>query len=152
GEPHGLLLKSGLILLCLGLAAFSWRFIERPFRFPSGRGVASRVLLVSGAAMAATVLVSFLVVPVNGLIWKSRNRAFPVLAALNYNHFRSFREDACFLTPTSPARQGWIKEECLRASPGRKNILILGDSHAADLWRGFSDAYPEVNFLQATST
>jgi peptidoglycan/LPS O-acetylase OafA/YrhL len=152
GEPHGIVLKSGLILLCLGLAAFSWWYVERPFRFPAPRRTASRVLLVAGAAMAATVLISFLVVPVNGLIWKSRNRDFPMLAALDYDHFRSFREDACFLTPTSPERQGWIKEECLRFQPGRKNILILGDSHAADLWRGFSHAYPDVNFLQATST
>jgi hypothetical protein len=110
------------------------------------------MLTVSGAALAATLLISFAVAPLNALIWKSRNRDFPVLAALDYDHFKSFREDACFLSPTSPERKGWIKGECLRFAPGKKNVLILGDSHAADLWQGFSEAYPQVNFLQATAT
>ena len=148
GEPHGLLPKCALMLLSVALAALSWRYVERPFRFPARPG--PRVLLVSAAAMAAVLLLSFAVAPLNAMVWKQRD--FPVLAALDYDHARVFREDDCFLTPTSPQRQGWVKQECLRFQPGRKNILILGDSHAADLWRGFARAYPGANFLQATST
>ena len=40
--------------------------------------------------------------------------------------------------------------DCLRPD-GRRSYLLLGDSHAAHLWHGLATAFPEVNFLQATS-
>jgi peptidoglycan/LPS O-acetylase OafA/YrhL len=150
GEPHGILVKAALILLCVILATLSWWFIERPFRFPASKVPAPRVLAASGLAMAATVLIALAVIPLNAMVWKRHQ--FPVLATLDYDHVHAFREDDCFLTPTSPDRQGWLKDACLHFEPGRKNVLIMGDSHAADLWQGFARAYPDVNFLQATST
>ena len=32
-----------------------------------------------------------------------------------------------------------------------RNVLIMGDSHAADLWKGLAQSFPTVHFLQATA-
>jgi hypothetical protein len=42
------------------------------------------------------------------------------------------------------------KDQCLTSQAGKTNILILGDSHAADLWYGLQKLYPDVNVMQAT--
>ena len=34
----------------------------------------------------------------------------------------------------------------------KKNVLLLGDSHAAHLWTGLADTWRDVNFLQATAS
>jgi hypothetical protein len=41
-------------------------------------------------------------------------------------------------------------DDCLTSVRSKKNILILGDSHAADLYAGLVATYTEFNFLQAT--
>ncbi len=42
--------------------------------------------------------------------------------------------------------------ECIELSPNKKNILILGDSVAADLYMAVSRAYPEIHFLEITGS
>ena len=40
--------------------------------------------------------------------------------------------------------------QCLYIEPGKQNILILGDSHAADLYAALASTQSRINFLQAT--
>src|SRR5439155_8457107 len=42
--------------------------------------------------------------------------------------------------------------ECIDLSRNKKNILILGDSVAADLYMALSHAYPEIHFLEITGS
>jgi len=42
------------------------------------------------------------------------------------------------------------RSECLTLRERTPNFLVVGDSHAADLWMALHAAYPSVNFLQAT--
>lgn len=42
-------------------------------------------------------------------------------------------------------------DECASLDPARKNVLILGDSMAADTYMMLSQAYPEIRFSQATA-
>ena len=39
---------------------------------------------------------------------------------------------------------------CIVVTPNKKNILLIGDSAAADMYVALSSAYPEINFLQIT--
>lgn len=41
--------------------------------------------------------------------------------------------------------------ECAALDPARKNVLVLGDSMAADTYMMLSQAYPEIQFSQATA-
>jgi len=52
---------------------------------------------------------------------------------------------------TGIAIENYNNEECLRISPDKRNILVIGDSHAADIYMTLAIAFPEVNFLQATA-
>ncbi len=40
---------------------------------------------------------------------------------------------------------------CLNIKSNQKNYILLGDSHAAHLWRALDKAFPEVNVMQATA-
>jgi peptidoglycan/LPS O-acetylase OafA/YrhL len=39
---------------------------------------------------------------------------------------------------------------CLAFKEGKKNVLIVGDSHAADLYFALSETHKDINFLQVT--
>ena len=41
---------------------------------------------------------------------------------------------------------------CLRIEPDKRNFLVMGDSHAAHLWPGLTEIYPQINFLQAAAS
>jgi peptidoglycan/LPS O-acetylase OafA/YrhL len=41
-------------------------------------------------------------------------------------------------------------DQCLSIDHHKKNILVMGDSTAADLWLALTYAYKNINFLQAT--
>lgn len=43
------------------------------------------------------------------------------------------------------------QELCSAIDPAKRNVLIIGDSFAADVWLAMTSAYPEVNFAQATA-
>lgn len=42
--------------------------------------------------------------------------------------------------------------ECIALQPGRRNVLVFGDSAAAELRLALAEAYPDVNFLQITGS
>jgi hypothetical protein len=43
------------------------------------------------------------------------------------------------------------QELCSAIDSEKRNVLIIGDSFAADVWLAMTSAYPEVNFAQATA-
>jgi hypothetical protein len=82
-------------------------------------------------------------------------RVPPDVAAIadfyDYAEIAPYRAGTCFLT--SRDRTGDFKPEtCLALDPHAKNVLLIGDSHAAHLWSALRDAWPKVNFLQATAS
>src|SRR2546429_3843385 len=61
-----------------------------------------------------------------------------------------YRVGTCFLTSRKPDA-GFAAEQCLKADPTKRNELIVGDSHAAQLWYGLSSVFRNTNFMQATA-
>ena len=59
-----------------------------------------------------------------------------------------YRRGPCF------AGEGEVfrAERCLIPSTTRPNVLVLGDSHAAQFWRAVSPALPEAHVVQATAS
>jgi len=62
-----------------------------------------------------------------------------------------WRTDQCFLIPGASSLESFLGE-CLAINPDKRNYLLMGDSHAAQLWHALTVEYPEINFLQATAT
>ena len=65
---------------------------------------------------------------------------------------KSIRANQCHLhkyaQPFEQYAQGL--NQCLYIEPGKQNILILGDSHAADLYAALASTQSRTNYLQAT--
>jgi hypothetical protein len=79
------------------------------------------------------------------------------LAKLQGAKMKAARYRVCHMyddgNPTT-AFQKYLKgnAECIELSPNKKNILVLGDSAAADIYVALSRAYPEIHFLEITGS
>ena len=118
---------AGWILLALGLAWLSWRFVELPFR--EKRWLAGRrpMLLGAGLAMAALVVAGVVVRSADGFPQRLTGRA------LEYAQSREWRagQMECLLTPSDNQPD----KACLVGSNKDAPVkqLFWGDSHAAAL-------------------
>jgi peptidoglycan/LPS O-acetylase OafA/YrhL len=137
-----------LVLMCIVLAAISWRVIEQPFRQRARLGACATVV-VGGASMIVAAGVVLIVSAASIAFWNIPSRAEQVLAYANYDGAGIVRRGACFISKDNDI---YDKEQCLALKPDQKNVLLIGDSHAAHLWPGLRAAYPDVNFLQATAS
>lgn len=58
----------------------------------------------------------------------------------------------CFLSKPNQSFEEFMSgiEVCLNIQNDRPNVLIIGDSHAADIYVALVNTHPTINFLQAT--
>jgi len=144
---------SKIILMAISFlfAATSWKFIEIPFR--SGRFRLKGALLFKAAFAAASVL-AFMAVGMlvaNGVPSRYPMNAVTVAAYLDRNGAKEFRAGTCFLTSAN-AFTDFDRLACLQEDKSKKNYLLVGDSHAADLWYGLSTTLGGINIMQATAS
>jgi len=138
-----------IVLYSLVLATLSWQFVEKPFRrgfrsVPDTRVVGHGLLGLGAVAAAAMFIVA-----VQGLPERFSPAARAYAAYLDYGQAH-FREGSCFIVG-SQTFSDFDREKCLKPEIGRRNYLLIGDSHAAQLWYGLSEGLPDVHILQATT-
>lgn len=144
--------KTVLALASILLASLSWRFVEQPFR--EQRLGISRVTVFRMASVAATILVVLGtgILVTGGVPSRYPARAVAVASFLerwDSTTDAQYRVDTCFI-PQNSSHQ-FNPDLCLHQDPGKLNNLLIGDSHAAQLWYGLSSTFPNMNFLQATA-
>jgi hypothetical protein len=100
--------------------------------------------------MAAVALAAIFVGPASNLYWRLPPQIGDLLAYDKYD--AGMRVGTCMLTSGYNDFALYRADECLRLKNDKKNILIVGESHAAHLWYGLQATFPEINFLQATSS
>ncbi|MCX8960351.1 acyltransferase [Erwinia psidii] len=150
-------LREGIIVaLTLGLAVISRYLIEIPFRYR---------LSVLPSARIVTASVIALVMMVSGTFYKGHvsNNAgqfsAEALALANYSQYKDmpefsyqYRPGRCFVDGKSQEDKPFDRDFCLKMSATAKNYVLIGDSHAAHIWRALSLAAGEgINVIQATS-
>lgn len=130
-------------------AAASWQFIEQPFR--TGPHRPSKVVLfrLAGISTVALVAVASLAWLGGGFPSRYSQQELEVAKLLDYSAASTYRSGICFLDHTEKDER--FAPDCLALSPTKKNYLLLGDSHAAELWFGLHSVQKDANFLQATS-
>jgi peptidoglycan/LPS O-acetylase OafA/YrhL len=134
-SPHPRLLFNVIIVvLSIGVGAFSYRFIETPFRSARGIPCSRGVLGVAGlTALASLVGVSLLVVLTGGFLSRFPPKVRDVLAYSNYlaTVRPAWRYTQCFLRDAQ-TWDGLDQAACLH--PAHPSALLWGDSHAGDLY------------------
>ena len=134
----------------VGLSTLSWRFVETPFRAagaacrrhaPALVGTGAAILLASGVGVVVT----------RGLPQRLPAQVAAIADFYDYADVAPFREGTCFLTSRQIIPH-FDAKTCLALDPGRKNVLLIGDSHAAHLWSGLHDTWPGIAVLQANAS
>ncbi len=77
--------------------------------------------------------------------------AVKVASFLAYHSDSEYRVGTCFIS-SGYTFQNFAPAACLKQDAARKNYLLIGDSHAAQLWYGLSTIFPGVNVMQATAS
>ncbi len=137
--------------MCFVVAVLSWRFIEQPFRHGSSVRDRKRVYAVAGLSMAA-IATTAARAPI--LIERLRPTPPAVAQVLAQQEPPAdlWREDQCFLTSRSQDVANFDHDTCLKTVAGQPNVLLLGDSHAAQYYEALRHIHPDVNLLQANSS
>jgi hypothetical protein len=136
------------------IATLSWRFIEQPFR--GRRFSLSRPAIFSFAAASAAVLLALgsSILFTNGLPSRFPSEAVKVASFLETSDSATegqYRVGSCFLTGKDSYNQ-FDPSVCLHRDRQKRNYLLIGDSHAAQLWYGLSSVFPDANIMQATAS
>ena len=138
-----------IIISCsLIVATLSWHFVEKPFRNRT-RMPSSTALFGGLFGLGSLVVLALMVISATGFPRRFSPLAVAYASYLDYGQAH-FREGKCFIV-TPHTFSNFDREACLAHEDGRKNYLLLGDSHAAQLWYGLSRLLPGVHVLQATA-
>lgn len=146
--------KAAIFAVSYTLATISWRFVERPFRRARPGSIRRNVFVSVGCA--TTLIIAFAIgissahgFPNRFSLQAQRIGAYPELSAASMH--RDWRVGTCFISSGSTYND-YESETCLKRDPVRENDLLMGDSHAAQLYYGISQAIPEINLMQATAS
>ena len=103
---------------------------------------------MAAAATACVLLLGISAWAAGGFPARYTKQELAVAGYMGYDPHENWRVGRCFLD----GKSSWkFAPECLATAADRKNYLLLGDSHAAQLWSGLRSTYPQVNFLEATA-
>jgi peptidoglycan/LPS O-acetylase OafA/YrhL len=148
----GKAIKLAVLVACFSLAILSWRFIERPFRSHYYRFSDRQTLQFGALAMVVMGGAAVLLPVLHTHLRPASPQAEAMLKLENNSQIHTMREGTCFLTSQFRDFEIFDQPTCLAMANSKKNVLILGESHAAHLWSGLQSTYPAINFLQATAS
>lgn len=153
---HGSTLSPGdsvlLLSACLAAATASYWLVERPVlrRWRQGSGTMAHKLALGILALSASL---------GAVVAAQADTIQPLSPALariaSYmGHDSSpaghaqFSTDRCFTLPTG---RPYDRAMCLAPAKDRPNLLLMGDSHAAQLSQAFRQQFPNQHIMQATA-
>ena len=140
--------KLVIVAYSLVLGALSWRLVEQPFRSGWLRPTARQLFWIMGTGIFVVVALGFVGWASRGFPERYSARDLQIAAVMDLDNVAMFRTGQCFLLNHGPRS---FAADCLSLDANRPNYLILGDSHAAELWIGLRTAFPDIHFLQATA-
>ena len=145
-------LKLAVLVASLIVGSLSWLFVERPFRMGRVRPGRRALFLVTGAAVALTAAVGVFMVASEGISFRFPLEALEIDRDTNYDFTGAYRWNVCFIDARIIPFEQFNKATCLSEDLTRKHYLLVGDSHAAQLYPGLRAVFPELNISQATIT
>lgn len=137
------------VLLSIGAAALSLRWVERPFRgsaflkqwqvFAAG---AAAIVVLGGLAAAMSMT--------QGLPQRFDARSQKIAHFQTVRSRGTYRSETCFMSAARRVER-YRRDLCATPDKTRANWLLIGDSHAAAMWAGLAAASPDIHLMQATA-
>tara|TARA_R110001583_G_scaffold116577_1_gene267356 strand:- start:6184 stop:8061 length:1878 start_codon:yes stop_codon:yes gene_type:complete len=121
-----------LLLVSIVLGYLSWRFIELPFsakRLAVSKGKNTSSTLIGSFALSSA-LILVMALSLDGLPNRFNEQQLIYSSYMNYDRI-GYRRGSCFLRGTDENLSFYDKEECINFDDNKYNILLIGDSHAA---------------------
>jgi peptidoglycan/LPS O-acetylase OafA/YrhL len=146
--------KSGkytFVVVVFGIAALSWRFVETPFRKGQLRPQRRTLFFITGYAVLTLTCCGLGLLAMHGMPFDFPREALALTKYSHYNSDNAWRQNVCFFTPDTDFSH-FNSSVCLQSDPGRKQFLLIGDSHAADLYPGLSRVFSDLNISQANAS
>jgi peptidoglycan/LPS O-acetylase OafA/YrhL len=139
----------GVFALSVILATLSWRFVEQPFRKGRLRLERKRLFLTSGLAAGLVAATAIALVHTEGAPLRFTPDAVLAASQLDFDTNLPWRWSVCSLGQDLTSISMFDQKRCLPFTPNHRHYLLLGDSHAAQLWPGLSAIFPDLEIGQA---
>jgi peptidoglycan/LPS O-acetylase OafA/YrhL len=138
--------KIALFTLTVAISYLSWRFVERPFRDRSLAPTRRTAFRLAGLATAVLLAGSGAGILLGASLSASDREALRLDAYNNYDVGPVYRAGSCYRYDG-----GAVDDTCLDTVAGKQNVLLWGDSYAAQYYFGLSRALDpqSVNLMQA---
>lgn len=141
--------KIFIVLASFLFAWISWRFVETPTRRLVNAARPKQVFMGFGLACICSVPLTFAVQSAGAALWHQS----PL--ALGYTNYLKadpslFRNGTCLLTPLTPDLNRF-QDSCLEMHDKMPGVLVLGDSHAANIVAAMAEQHTSMSILQATA-
>lgn len=152
--PHAPGVAENVVIFAVScaIATLSWRYIERPFRQKRIAVTPWTLRWAAFATQAVILTVALAFVVSNGAARLFPSRAVQLANYLHYDDRPDYRRGVCFLDSHASPLSDFDDDLCLKLASDAPNILLIGDSHAAHLWKGMANAFPGANILQITAS
>ncbi len=137
-----------LFVISILLGYLSFRFIEKP----------ARNIKLDKSLFYKAAAVSIIGALIGFGLYKNQSSINGVADAnaiakyIDYTQKSENRIGVCFLTSGNRSSKDFNREQCLRLSSTRPNMLLIGDSHAAQYYDALKNTNPAINVLQATAS
>ena len=158
--------RIAVVLISIALAWLTYRFVERPIRFGKYSKTKTIILFLLTIVVGCSGYISF---KYGGFEFRRANTVPYALDSAINNYANKFNANKNYLEDIARDRQVAIRapychhndqgqtfseykmEACFALSAYKRNVLIIGDSHAADLYVALNHSFStNYNFLQAT--
>lgn len=118
------------------------------YKYVEGIQFTGKKPVVAGMAVLFTIVFCVQYFNANRVMYNSGTLAIANNFGVKLKPFyNQYRKDTCFVE----SMRLYKKDACLCFDDSKKNILLIGDSHLAQLSQSLREGFPDVNFLQATA-
>lgn len=140
----------------LGMGALSYYTIEQPFLRRFRQSSSDRRVLAVGGSVIVSSIAAVSILVATSAQWRYVDPTIRQIAS--YVDYRTlpeyeyqFRRGPCF---RGGAEDGvsFEPDVCTGISQSQPNVVVVGDSHAAQYWRALTLRYSETNVMQATAS
>ena len=143
GLGTGFVAVAAYCVLAVFLGYLSFRYIES-ITYRRKRFVIFAMVIAGSGAYALSYFNA------NALLFDKKTQAIAAYTVGGTKFFDQYKKGSCFVE----TYKLYKKEQCLCIEPGKRNILLIGDSHMAQLAQSLDEGFAgtDIHFLQATAT